>query len=463
MDVITAALDIGHTLDEFRCYLPSRMQGELATIDHTYAKNKNCRDLWELAKFNQKAVRTTGDRVMAELSGKFSQRKVAFSFGDTHALIHRNSFLTDPARFKLCSQSAIYCWNLLEKIPSPISYSKGETTYTYVIGQAPQKVVRTTEEALKLISQGRGLIRLVNTQTETFGFEMTMLNDPVYFRPTRDVGEKNRGWAPASRIARSRGDVSYRGFKKRLPLAGQISTSCKKSKAVHKEGERGLPKLTKFTKKLSLTLLRPDGRIKHFTGEFPKEYGSYKPVGFLYDAREVHKKGEKYVFDKDVSTSSKFWLGADASRRVYTKEGRTTKLTLHDLQTQLREEAKGGRPPQSLPFYKMQHAANEVLMAPRKSALQAVFSTEDTAAARLRTFLHAVYLAQDYGMQVPVLVVDGTNPPKGYTAAQLEADIASPEGRREVEMLYDCFFSQAEREKRDPLNLFTACTSYLIS
>ena len=468
MDVITAILDIAHTLDEFRCYWPSRMQVELEGINNYYTKDKNNRDLWQLAKFCETAVKVTGDRLMAELSEGFEQRSRAFAIGDWTSKLFRNFTFTNGLAFANCSKDLNYCWDLLNRISPPISYSQGETTFSYL-----QKTVEPTQNpdqaanVLQMIKDGNAAIRLVNTQAEKFGFEMEMINNPVFFRPTRATNG-GRDWALSNRNA---GIVHQRGFKERRSLQDQMHRKAQKDakQAVHKDSERGLPKLTEHTKKLSLTLLRPDAKIKHFAGEFPREYGRYEPVGFLYDVRQLHQKGQKYVFDKDVGTSSKFWIGPQAMHNTSKKEGRETNLSLDDLKAKLKTESDQKEDATLPAFYKMQHAANEILMCPKKQAIKAVFATEDTPQARVRTFIHAIYLAQDYGIRVPMLIIDGEKEPTAYSSEQLNADLealsnnSNSANKKIIQSLTSCFFSKADVSNKPTLaDLAEKCSHFFV-
>lgn len=465
MDVVTVVLDMAHTLDEFRCYWPSRMKSELEEINHFYTKDKNNRDLWELAKFCQKAVRATGDRVMTEFAPGFNQRNNKFGISNFTSLVFRNFSFSDNNAFINCSTDANYCWDLLKKITPPVSYSRGETTFSHLSStkNKNEKNLSSNEskanDALKLIAEGNGAMRLINTKKEQFGFEMTMLNDPVFFRPTRPV----KGSRNLVLKNRKNGEMIDRGFKNRKPLREQINSYKPKNgkknnklwKPVHQNKDRGLAKYTEYTKKVSLSLLRPDGKVNHFKGEFPKEYGVYRPVGFLYDVNLLNQKKEKYVFDYDVGTSSKFWIGEEAAKNIDKKIGRNTNLSLQNLKDKLSNEAKDGVIPQSLPFWKMQHASNEMLMCPKKSAIKAVFATEDTPQARIQTFLHAVYFAHDHGIRVPVLIIDGVKEPKAYTKEEFEKDLAILSKQRSslsktiYNDLYSCFFSSMDKPKNN--------------
>lgn len=467
MDIVPAILDISHTLDEFRCYWPSRMKDELESVNHFYTEDKNNRDLWKLAAFCENAVKVTGDRLMSEFSDGFTQRARSFAINDFTSFFFRNFSFTNELAFVNCSQDINYSWKLLKRMTPPISYSRGETTFSYVSRKGAQvfeKPSNSAQEALDIISDGNAAIRLVNSQTEKFGFEMEMLNNPVFFRPTRAVTTK-RDWVVSDR----EGGILYnRGFKERMPLMDQIkndlSTKQSDSKWQSVYKDRGLPKFTEYTKKLSFCLLRPDAKIRHFEGEFPKEYGRYEPVGFLYDVNQLNQKSQKYIFDKDVGTSSKFWIGANAKKTLNKKIGRETNLNLDQMKAALKKEADKNLNPESLPFYKMQHAANEMLMCPKKSAIRAVFATEDTPQARVRTFMHAVFLKQDYGIHVPTLIIDGKKPAKAYTKSDLEQDleIMRKEPNCIINDLSSCFFSREDQSKEKLTGtLLDKCTPFI--
>ncbi|MCB1118965.1 MAG: hypothetical protein KDK65_03300, partial [Chlamydiia bacterium] len=357
--------------------------------------------------------------------------------------------------FLKCSTDFEYCWNLLQKLPPPVFFSQGETTYSYLTEKPVTAETRSIEEkaqeALKLISEGNAAIRLLNTQPEKFGFEMKMINDPVFMRPIRRVYGQ-RDWVLNDR---ANGNMVHRGFKQRQSLRTQLQTPQQPSStlwpAVHHDGDRGKAKLTEDTKKVSFTMLRRDAQIVHFKGEI-KEYTSYRPVGILVEVDETNPKNQKFVFNSDAATSYKFWVGENANQMVGTLRGRNSNLTIADLRNELDEQIHTGKPPEKVAFYEMQHANNEILMPYRKSAIKAMFATEDTAESRVRTFLHTVYLAQDYGKKVPVLVIDGEKQPRAYTFDDLYADLVS--SKLSLGLRHDleaCFFSSLDHANNEEL------------
>lgn len=475
MDVVTAIVDASHTLDEFRCYWPSRMKQEIDSLN-AYTKNKNNIDLWNLSKFCQQAVKITGDRLMTEFVDSDSQgRNLEFKNGDLKSFLYDNFCLTNAETFLKCSKETAHCWDILKAVPQPIPYSRGETTYSYLkrhLEQVNNRDVETHvnpnkfEELKEIISHTRAAIRLVDSKKDHFQFEMNMIQDPVFFRPVRQ--------SPTDRdyvlVSRAEGIIAHRSYKKRISLMQQQEAIHSNTTPiwgpVHKAKDRGKPQLSKFTKKLSLSLLRKDGKTHHFKGQWPQDYYGYEPIGMLYDVDQLHQKNNKFIFDYDVATSSKFWVGQEAASEVGKKIGRESNLTLIDLQNELNQEVEEGKEPEALDFIKMQHASNEMLMGVTKSALKALFAANDDPTDRVRVFLHAIYLTQDYGINVPVLIIDGNTPPRVYSQTCLMQDLEdlstslNPIKHKLFQELLLCFYSQTEIGglKDQPQALYKKCT-----
>ncbi len=536
MDVLAAITDATHTLDLFRCYGPWCIKGGLESLN-IYSKHKNNSDLWSLAKFCQKSVKITGDRLMTEfVDTEIPTRRPKFKNNDVKAYAFLNFRLRRPQTFLKCSKDAGACWELLQKVPPPIFHSKGETTYSYLKDynkQAkPSSDVKSVsadsikglnsslegsrnkiDELSDILSETRAVIRLVNTENNAFQFEMKMMDDPVFFRPLRRA-PSDRDYVLSNR---TRKEVIERGYQDRVPLLQQTDkdakiseeksnpvvrtedqipeklsvrdkikmieqgyqdqvpllqqkdkdakTSNEKWNPVDRTQDRGKPRFTQFTKKLSVSLLRKDGKVIHFKGRWPQEYYHYRPVGMLYNVDQLDQKNQKFVFDYDVNTSSKFWIGKDSAAEVDKKQGRESDLTLKDLQKKLDQQVESGEDPIALPFIKMQHAPNEMLMGLSKQALKAVFAVNDTPQERIRTFLHAVYLSQDHGVHVPVLIIDGKKPPRVYSQEDLQKDLQTLNRKKPkiFRELLSCFYSRDEmKEIQDmPQDLFKKCTELM--
>lgn len=397
-----------------------------------------------------------------------------FKTSDFRAGIYHNYNFSNDKTFAKCSQSTNYCWDLLNSVAPPISYSKGETTYSYLKGHkgliedeieinggeeiAANRGNNQIQELKSIVAETRAAIRLVDTRNHAFEYEMHMLSDPVFFRPLRPT-PPNRDYILTSRSEKK---VEYRGFKKRIPLMEQeeqMSAPIGKKEPVHDSEDRGRARFTQFSKKLAISLLRSDGRIKHFKGQWPKDYYLYKPVGMLYDVDLLHQKNEKFIFNYDTNTSSKFWIGKKSAEEVDKKIGREKDLTLVDLQEQLIKEVEEDIEPQLLPFIKMQHASNEMLMGLSMQGLKALFSPKDVPEAKLNALLHAVYLSQDFGKSLPIIIIDGENIPKTYSQAEMISDLFTCKNRSEYQSLLQCFYSKNDIKllKPTPDDLYKKC------
>lgn len=104
----------------------------------------------------------------------------------------------------------------------------------------------------------------------------------------------------------------------------------------------------------------------------------------------------------------------------------------------------------------MQHASNEMLMCPEKSALKALFAQKDTVSSHIRALTHSVKMYQDYGIKIPVLFLGGKNPPKVYSKVCLENDLSkiikqgTSSEKKLLHELHACFSS--EEAKGDNLS-----------
>lgn len=74
--------------------------------------------------------------------------------------------------------------------------------------------------------------------------------------------------------------------------------------------ERGSHPNRAYSKKLSTTLIRPDGNTS-FYGDITN------PVGFIHNLFQVHNKNWKYVFKSNAFTNSKWWVGNQKANGVF--------------------------------------------------------------------------------------------------------------------------------------------------
>jgi len=179
--------------------------------------------------------------------------------------------------------------------------------------------------------------------------------------------------------------------------------------------ERGLPRNTIFTKKTSHALMMPNGKQIFFAGtvfDFPY----YFPVGILSDIREMHLKGERFIWNKDANTTDKFWVGDGADSEMIS-------LGLPGLREYLKKHVQRNQTAKW----------NELLIGASKTAVKAFVCVESTWTQRnnsiwtnrLNTILQAKLMQEKYGIHVPLLIADGKNTPYLYTEKSMKNDIAA--------------------------------------
>lgn len=193
--------------------------------------------------------------------------------------------------------------------------------------------------------------------------------------------------------------------------------------------ERGQPKNTVYTKKNSQTLLLPNGKQRLFQGTFSSNgSGSYFTdfqVGVLFDVRECHTYGERYMWHTNVVSNNKFWIENTGNIEDKQKNKKIA-VSLKQLQKNISDAAqRQEREPNSDIA-----SWNEMLIGTSKQAVKALFcpgdsNTKDTATLSLRLNLinQSLALRDQFGMDVPLLVIDGTHPPVRYSEDMLVSDM----------------------------------------
>lgn len=178
---------------------------------------------------------------------------------------------------------------------------------------------------------------------------------------------------------------------------------------------RGAPKNSLFTKKNAQTLLLPNGRQRLFTGI---GYESYFPIGIVSDVNELHLHGERYIWESNASTNSKFWIHG------------LTELAPHKLKSlslkKLQDNLKGIASKPNLKLIEW----NEMLCGNSKTAVKALLCpgamySDDNATLtyRLTLVAQAKFIKDKYHVDVPLIIVDGKSPPQMYTEAMIAEDI----------------------------------------
>lgn len=165
---------------------------------------------------------------------------------------------------------------------------------------------------------------------------------------------------------------------------------------------RGRDKATPFTKKTSLTLIPPGANIVLFA----PRYGT--PIGLLFDWRLCHRKGDRYVFAKNIVSDQKPWLA---------------------------REGKHQQPPEGISFDLLQWMLNQI--SPNKSAVQnellgglhrnavlAMVAPENTLFIRLNALAKQVLMLKCANLDLPILIFDKLGGILEYTIEMRKRDIA---------------------------------------
>jgi hypothetical protein len=178
---------------------------------------------------------------------------------------------------------------------------------------------------------------------------------------------------------------------------------------------RGAPKNSLFTKKNAQTLLLPNGRQRLFTGI---DYQKYFPIGIVSNVNELHLHGERYIWENNAGTNSKFWIDGLTGLGPY----KVKSLSLKKLQDNLKNIASKS----NLKLIEW----NELLCGNSKTAVKALLCpgamySDDNATLTLRLNLvaQAKFIKDKYHVDVPLIIVDGKSPPEMYTEAMIAEDI----------------------------------------
>ncbi|MGY3803757.1 hypothetical protein ACWNT8_06845 [Pigmentibacter ruber] len=152
-----------------------------------------------------------------------------------------------------------------------------------------------TKVTLKLISYGYGLGRL--TEKSLDQYDDYVLKEVKHLENPSDPDYNFFG---KDRDAKGNRSLYYN------PRTGQQEFR-------HVSGIRGEHTNRAYSKKLSTTLIRPDGNTAF--------YGNIEnPVGFIHNLFQVHNKNWKYVFKSNAYTNSKWWVGNQKINNMYLKD-----------------------------------------------------------------------------------------------------------------------------------------------
>lgn len=216
----------------------------------------------------------------------------------------------------------------------------------------------------------------------------------------------------------TRGLHDYRDLEHQIPIdeKGMTLKSAKEDYLMDDEtaypvsrfSDLGKPKNTIFTPKLSTTLMRPDGTTRVFS---PADWTDFIPVGTLYDANQVHLRGERFIWKTDAYTNDRFWLGTTAENKLKREFRWGENISLDELKQHL------AQPKPDVDEW------NEVMVGLTKTALKGLFVQDNYPIYRIAM----IYLYQNIktkgNIDVPLMIMDGENKPTFYLESQLKEDL----------------------------------------
>lgn len=176
-------------------------------------------------------------------------------------------------------------------------------------------------EALQLITESRGLARLISTTPlngenfPDYDYFLRALDNPIEERYTAQLKEfdnfpleLDRYYDPrnAENYPRVRNNSESPEVRFQEPITHSQKLTDKRADGWIL-GKPGRQKNTIFTKKLSHSLLPPHGKVKAFTG-YPGKKNHFFPIGILSDLNQVDLKDERYVWTEGMDTFVKIWI-----------------------------------------------------------------------------------------------------------------------------------------------------------
>lgn len=178
--------------------------------------------------------------------------------------------------------------------------------------------------------------------------------------------------------------------------------------------QRGADKNSIFNKKNAQTLLAPDAYMQLFQG-WPS-YLTYFPVGFVFDLKDLHLHGEKYIFEKNVVSNEKFWIKGSVSENILKNK---KSIPLKELQEKLKTFTEDDI-----------HDWNELLAGNSKTSMRALLCPgldfcDDNAplSYKLNLFMQSKHIKDKFNIEVPMIISEKNHPSYLYTETLLLNDI----------------------------------------
>lgn len=177
--------------------------------------------------------------------------------------------------------------------------------------------------------------------------------------------------------------------------------------------KRGSEKNTIFTKKMPMTVLPPSGMVRLFQGR-KNDKPRYFPLGFMFDFNLLEPYGGLYFWGENVTSNQMFWINND------DVEDRKLSLSFEEIRKRLGSDD-------------ISKKWTEFLLGASKTALTALIcpgieemgEEKDVSPLtyKMNLISQAIFLKKQFGIQVPLMVIDGSHIPKRYNERMLEKDV----------------------------------------
>ncbi|MAZ44331.1 MAG: hypothetical protein CMF48_04065 [Legionellales bacterium] len=475
--VLNLLMANAHSLDIARCRNTKQFKTDtMKWYAAQYCENVFSRDLESLVLYAQNCLMATGDKVRAKfdvcnmtietdegpksiirpLAGELIPSSMNISLLDPTSFVWTVPY--DRKKYYQCATSLETCLDAIESAAKPKFLSHSLEEY------AP-----TAEEAIEVWKSRNAVMRLVEANTNYTGirWDFEQIADPTEMRPVlwnklQTISEKKR------QHIRDPFD-NYKAYKRpyypdnSTPETGHVPHGVEYEDYYEADGTpkifpiappqwRPHRKNTPYTRKSSWSYLPSHGRVKHYryrhiSNMLATWFGISYKIGILADYRQMHKKGDRYNFIGDVASTGDlngfFWLGSQMSERQ-EKFNRSFNRVFYDARNhpmhfdELRDKLDEcpSTPPQS-----------ELLIGASAPAIKAVFCTSASNSAFIRLQDAANRIKIDYGMKLPLLLVDGKGTVREVTAQEIDKAMSKWQKRFEhkygiVRFFWKLFWNQ---------------------
>lgn len=238
-------------------------------------------------------------------------------------------------------------------------------------------------EIKALFASGDVLAKTVRTMVDddrNWLYLLEQIQDPVNKRPVKPLGNN---------IDRSR----------------RYNYLIKAWESIPRPNSRGAPKETRYTKKMSATLLPEDGCVQLYS------HGDYISIGVLLNLKECNLKQGKYIFQQEVNTDERPWLKREELSEA--QHDRVDTVSLEMLKQSLRVARENNKIPE----------LNQILVGISHESVIGVFLRRNTLLERLVAYQKRAWIKKILDKKVPVLLLSSDEKYRFLSEEEIKKDI----------------------------------------